>query len=58
MAYIFTVIFISKLVSVEMACLLVIQNEIQAVWTLMVDKKEEGFSRNIIWPNYFSVLQL
>ena len=27
MAYIFTIIFISKLVSVEMACLLVIQNE-------------------------------
>ena len=32
MAYIFTIIFISKLVSVEMACLLGIQNEIQAVW--------------------------
>ena len=31
MAYIFTIIFISKLVSVEMACLLGIQNEIQAV---------------------------
>ena len=34
MAYIFTIIFISKLVSVEMACLLVIQNEIQAVCTV------------------------
>ena len=32
MAYIFTAIFIWKLVSVEMACLLCIQNEIQAVW--------------------------
>ena len=31
MAYIFTIIFTSKLVSVEMACLLGIQNEIQAV---------------------------
>ena len=32
MAYIFIISFISKLVSVEMACLLGIQNEIQAVW--------------------------
>ena len=32
MAYIFSIIFISKLVSVKMACLLVIQNEIQALW--------------------------
>ena len=31
MAYIFTIIFISKLVSVEMACLLVIQNKKQAL---------------------------
>ena len=31
MVYILTIIFTSKLVSVEMACLLGIQNEIQAV---------------------------
>jgi hypothetical protein len=31
MAPLFTIIFVSKLVSVEMACLLVIQNEIQAL---------------------------
>ena len=31
MAYIFTITFISKLVLVEMACLLDIQNEIKAV---------------------------
>ena len=31
MTPLFTVIFVSKLVSVEMACLLVIQNEIQAL---------------------------
>ena len=32
MAYIFTIIFISKPLSVEMAYLLGIQNKIQAVW--------------------------
>ena len=31
-APLFTIIFVSKLVSVEMACLLSIQNEIQALW--------------------------
>ena len=42
MAYIFTIIFISKLVSVEMACPLGIQNEIQAVCanTKAVTKQE------------------
>ena len=34
MAYIFTIIFISKLVSVEMVSLLGIQNQIQAVWII------------------------
>ena len=40
MAYIFTIIFISKLVSVEMASLLGIQIQIQAVWKMsMVFRK-------------------
>ena len=38
MAYIFTIIFISKLVSVEMACLLGIQNEIQAVCKVILQR--------------------
>ena len=40
MAYIFIIIFISKLVSVEMACLLGIQNEIQAVCMAMSDSNQ------------------
>ena len=41
MAYIFTIIFTSKLVLVEMACLLGIQNKMQALWAVKTKKKKK-----------------
>jgi hypothetical protein len=50
----FTIIFVSKLVSVEMACLLVIQNKIQALWGVSKWFRKWQFflnlcNRNMIW---------
>ena len=49
MAYIFIVIFISKLVSVEMAWLLGIQNKIQAACPYMLEQaKNLHYGINVI----------
>ena len=54
-AYIFTIILISKL-SVEMACLLGIQNEMQAVWAKYAETFGT-FETYVIFIQNFSMLE-